>query len=228
MIANKKTFFSGLALMAGFVVVLILFFSPLYGGHNGLDSLDNLYNSISKGSAYYIPQMKEKIEASQGQQVQATLKLGDEKQAERTALLFKAAGAQTMLSEGSLTVTGDMNRILANSIQDADAMYHNEGKAVSDKYGYNERQVLYDWWKAFLEMEKDLKKQKQFKSAEIVALVVKKAVETAYNYYQIEPRKITDKLWLVAFSLVFYVVYTMWYGFAFMFMFEGWGMKLGH
>jgi hypothetical protein len=228
MIANKKTFFFGLVLMAGFVVVLILFFSPLYGGHNGLDSLDNLYNSISKGSAYYIPQMKEKIEAYPGQQIQVTLKLGHEKQAEQTALLFKAAGAQTVLSQGTLAVAGELSRILANSIQDADAMYYNDGKTVSDKYGYNERQVLYNWWKALLEMEKDLKRQKLFKSADIVSLVVKKAVEPSYNYYQIEPQKITDKLWLVAFSLIFYVVYTMWYGFAFMFMFEGWGMKLGH
>jgi hypothetical protein len=228
MIANKKTFFLGLALMAGFVVVLILFFSPLYGGHNGLDSLDNLYNSISKGSAYYIPQMKEKIEASRGERIQVTLNLGTEKQAAQTALLFTAAGAQTVVTDGTLKLTGGLGLILANSLRDADAMYHNKGKAVSDKYGYNERRVLYNWWKAFLEMEKELKRQKQFKSADMVSLVAKKAVETAYNYYQIEPKKITDELWLVAFSLIFYVVYTMWYGFAFMFMFEGWGMKLGH
>ncbi len=228
MIANKKKFFSGLGLMMGFTVVLILFFSPLFGGHNGLDYLDNLYNTISKGSAYYIPQMKTKIEAYQRQQVRVTLDLGINKQAEQTALLFKAGGAKTAVSEGTLKVTGDLGQVLANSLQDADAMYHNEGKTVSDKYGYNERQVLYNWWKAFHEMEKELKQQKQFKAADTVALVVKKAVETSYNYYQIEPQKITDKLWLVGFSLVFYVAYTMWYGFAFMFMFEGWGMKLGH
>jgi len=32
----------------------------------------------------------------------------------------------------------------------------------------------------------------------------------------------------VTFSLVFYVVYTLWYGFGIMFMFEGSGMKLEH
>jgi hypothetical protein len=228
MIANKKKFFSGLALMAGYVVALILFFAPLYGGQNGLDALDRLYNSISKGSAYYIPQMKEKIEASRGERIQVTLNMGTKKQAEQGALLFKAAGAQTVVTDETLKLTGDLGLILANSLQDADAMYHNEGRAVSDKYGYSERQVLYNWWKAFLEMGKELKRQKQFKSADIVSLVAKKAVETAYNYYQIEPQKITDEFWLVAFSLIFYVLYTIWYGFAFMFMFEGWGMKLGH
>jgi len=32
----------------------------------------------------------------------------------------------------------------------------------------------------------------------------------------------------VIFSLVFYVVYTLWYGFGIMYMFEGWGLRLEH
>ena len=77
-------------------------------------------------------------------------------------------------------------------------------------------------------MDKDLKKQKKFKEAKVVALVVKKAVESSYNYYKIEPQKIRDRWGVVLFSLIFYVLYTLWYGFAIMFMFEGWGMALGH
>ena len=228
MIKDKKRFFSGLGLMIGFIIVLILFFSPIFGGRNGLNYLDNLYNAISKGSAYYIPELKSVIKDYRGQQVQVTLNLGIKKQAEQTALLFKAGGAATAVSDGTLKVTGDLGQILDNGLQDADAMYYNAGKTVSDKYGYNERQVLYNWWKSLKEMEKDLKRQKQFKAADAAALVVKKAMETSYNYYRIEPQKIMDKFWLVTFSLVFYVVYTMWYGFAFLFMFEGWGMKLEH
>jgi hypothetical protein len=228
MIENKKRFFSGLGLMTGFIIVLILFFSPIFEGRNGLDYLDNLYNAISKGSAYYIPQLKTEIEAFRGQQVHVALNMNSEKEAHQTALLFKAGRAQTAVAHGTLKVTGDLGQILDSSLQDADAMYRNEGKTVSDKYGYNERQVLYNWWKAFNEMEKDLKQKKQFKAADGVALVAKKAMETSYNYYQIEPQKITDEVWLVVISLVFYVIYTIWYGFAFMFMFEGWGMKLEH
>jgi hypothetical protein len=77
-------------------------------------------------------------------------------------------------------------------------------------------------------MEKGLKRQKKFKEAKVVALVVKKAVESSYNYYKIEPQKITDRWGIVIISLLFYVIYTLWYGFAIMFMFEGWGMKLEH
>ncbi len=107
-------------------------------------------------------------------------------------------------------------------------MYHNKGEKVASKYGYNERRVLYNWWKASKSMDKDLKKQKKFEEAKVISLVIKKAVESSYNYYKIKPEKISDKLGIVIFSLVFYVGYTLWYGFAIMFMFEGWGMKLGH
>ena len=75
-------------------------------------------------------------------------------------------------------------------------------------------------------MDKDLKRQKMFEEAKVVTSLKKKAVETSYNYYKIEPQKISDRLWVVVFSLVFYVVYTMWYGFSIMFLFEGWGLQL--
>jgi len=60
MIAYKKEFFGGLAMLVAFTVVLIIMFSPVFKGQNGLEYLDALYNSISKGSAYYIPKVKEK------------------------------------------------------------------------------------------------------------------------------------------------------------------------
>ena len=77
-------------------------------------------------------------------------------------------------------------------------------------------------------MQKGLNKQKNFKEAKVVALVQKRALEPSYNYYTVEPQKIGDRWGTVFFSLLFYVVYTLWYGFAMLFMFEGWGLKLGH
>ena len=228
MIENNRKFFSGLGLMILFVIVLVIFFSPVFGGHNGLDYLDNLYNSISKGSAYYIPKLREESQAFKSDSVTVTLKMANDSQAEQTARLFRAGGADVAQTEAQLNVSGDLGMILENCLMDADAMYENDGNKVSTKYGYEERVVLYNWWKASKEMEKDLKKQKRFKEAEVVSLVAKKAVETSYNYYNIEAQNISDKFWIVTLSLIFYVVYTMWYGFAFMFMFEGLGMKLEH
>jgi len=228
MIAHKKEFFGGLAMLVAFTVVLVIMFSPVFKGQNGLEYLDALYNSISKGSAYYIPKVKEKSDKFKGKTISVTLAMTDKGQAQQTAPLFKAGGANVTVKGVELKVTGDLGRILENCLADSDAMYKNKGQKVSKKYGYDEKRVLFNWWKAAKVMDKDLKKQKKFKEAKIVALVIKKAVESSYNYYKIEPQKIGDRLGIVIFSLVFYVAYTLWYGFAIMFMFEGWGMKLEH
>ena len=228
MIARKKEFSLGLGLLVAFFVVLFLFFSPVFNGHNGLDYLDNLYNSISKGSAYYIPKLKEDAKAFNGSAVEISFSMANPAQAQQTAQLFMKSGAMVNASEAKLKVSGDLGKILENCLADSDALYNNDGKGLAAKYGYNERQALYNWWQAFKGVEKDLNNQKKFKEAKAVANISKKAVETCYNYYTIEPQSIMDRLGVVIFSLVFYVIYTLWYGFAIMFMFEGWGMQLEH
>lgn len=228
MIAHKKEFYGGFGMIIAFAVVLVIMFSPIFKGHNALEYLDSLYNSISKGSAYYIPKVKEGSDSFIGTEVSTTLKMADRDQAEQIALLFKLSGARAVVKECQLKVTGDLGKILGSSLADADAMYHNNGQKVSERYGYSERRVLFNWWTAFKEMDKAMKNQKKFKEAKIISLVVNKAVESSYNYYEIEPQNIGDRFGVVIFSLIFYVAYTLWYGFAIMFMFEGWGLRLGH
>ena len=228
MIVDKKEFYGGLGLLIGFVVVLVIIFSPVFKGQNGLEYLDALYNSISKGSAYYIPKVKAETDTFAGKSVSTTIEMKDESQTQQTAALFMKGGALVNISGTQLKIEGDLGKILENCLADADRMYMNDGQTISSKYGYNEKQVVYNWWQALKALNKDLTKQKQFKAASAVDMVATKAVETSYNYYQIEPQKISDRALFVIFSLVFYVVYTLWYGFAIMFMFEGWGMKLEH
>ena len=228
MIENKTQFYTGLGLMAGFIVVLIVFFSPVFGGQNGLNFLDNLYNSISKGSAYYIPKVKKEAEGYEGKAISVTIRMADQQQAEEVLKLFEAPNAGVSHSGPQLTIDGDLGLVLANCLSDADEMYYNRGESLSAKYGYDARRAMYNWWKALKETEKELKRQERFKDASIIDLTISKAVESAYNYYGIEPQKITDRLGIVIGSLLFYVIYTVWYGFAFMYMFQGWGMKLEH
>ena len=228
MIANRKEFFGGMGMMAVFIVVLIIVFMPVFGGQNGLNYLDSLYNSISKGSAYYIPKVKKETEAFAGNSVSVTLVMAEEDRTRQSAPLFMKGGAMTNVSGKELKVNGDLGKILDNCLADADLIYNNEGEKLSAKYGYEEKRIMLNWWVALNHMERDLKDQKKFKEAKIVATVMKKAVELGYNYYKVDPQKIGAKLGIVVFSLVFYVAYTLWYGFAIMFMFEGWGLKLEH
>jgi hypothetical protein len=228
MIAHKKEFYGGAALFVGFFVVLFIIFSPVFNGQNGMQYLDSLYNSISKGSAYYVHQVKEETDKFIGNNVTMALTMADENQAQQTASLFTQAGATAEVSGAQLNVSGDLGNILASCLTDSDSMYNNDGVTVSNKYGYNEKQVLYNWHKSLKAADKNLKKQKLFKEAKVVALAIKKVVETSYNYYTIEPQKIGDRVGIVIFSLVFYVGYTLWYGFSILFMFEGWGLRLEH
>jgi len=228
MISDKKKFSIGAGLFLSFFIVLVLFFSPIFNGKNGLDFLDDLYNSISKGSAYYIPDLKDDSAKHNGKTVTLNLVLKDADEANQVSLLFRNSGATVTISGSELKVSGDLGKILENYLDDADQMYSNQGEKLSGKYGYDEKKVLYNWWTATKLMDKDFKGQELFKEAETVTSVKNKAVEMAYNYYKIEPQKISDRLGVVIFSLIFYVVYTLWYGFAIMYMFDGWGLKLEH
>jgi hypothetical protein len=228
MIAHKKRFYGGVGLMAVFIVVLIFFFMPIFKGQNGLDYLDALYNSISKGSAYYIPKLDNEVKEFSGQSVNLNLTMASDAQAKQSRTLFEKGGAVVKVSGSTIQVSGDLGKILQSSLADADHMFSNDGQKVSSKYGYDEMRVLFNWWTALGAMDKDFKKQKLFKEAKLVTTITKKAVESAYNYYKIEPQRISERYGVVIFSLIFYVVYTLWYGFAIMFMFEGWGMKLEH
>jgi len=228
MITDSKKFFSGLILLLGFLAVLVVIFMPLFDGRNALNYMDDLYNSISKGSAYYIPELREECKQFEGREISVTLALETEEQARETAPLFEAGGAATSLAGKALTVTGDLGGILTCCLDDSNNMFENNGAKVGAKYGYGEKQALYNWWLALKLTDKDLKKQNKFPEAKFIGSVLKKGVECSYNYYGVEPQKISAKILIVLFSLVFYVVYTIWYGFSIMFMFEGCGLKLGH
>jgi hypothetical protein len=228
MIAKKSKFMTGLTLMILFAAVFFSIFMPLFDGKNGLEYLDNLYNSISKGSAYYIDAVRRDVQTLKTPDLTVTLTMKSEVQAQQTVPIFIKTGAQVGQEGAQLTVTGNMVQILGHCLDDAQYMYDNDGAAVSAKYGYAEKTVLYNWWSALKAMDFDLKRQKKFNAAKMAELVNKKAVETAYNYYGIDGQKISERLGVVIFSLVFYVIYTLWYGFGIMYLFEGWGLRLEH
>jgi hypothetical protein len=228
MIADKKEFYGGFALLVGFFVVLAIMFSPVFEGKNALNYLDSLYNTISKGSAYYIPKLKKDNAEFKAGPVAITINVKDPGKAERTALLFTKSGATAEVSGSEIKINGDFTKIMENCLDDADNMFNNNGSVISEKYGYPEKEVLFNWWSSIKLMDKEFGKQGKFKEMKLMGSISKKGVECSYNYYKIVPKKITEKIGIVVFSLVFYVVYTMWYGFAIMFMFEGWGLKLSH
>jgi hypothetical protein len=226
---RKKRLALGTGMLIVFAAVMVLVFMPIFGGVNGLDYLDNLYNSISKGSAYYIGDLKKDSEQYKGRELDATLNFEEAAQVERAKQLLDTAGLTTEASGTDLKVKGDMGALLGATLTDADDMFHNKGQALTGRYaGKNERAMLLGWWETYKALEKSLNRQKAFDLAKFTHTVQAKAVEMAYNYYTIEPQSIGDQWLIVVFSLLFYVVYTMWYGFAVMYLFEGAGYDLEH
>ena len=223
---KKKELGIGLFLMVTFIAVMILIFMPITENGNALDYLDNLYNSISKGSAYYIPKVEHQVEEHGSEVVTMNLKMETAEAAQTAEPLFSRAGATTAVEGNNLMVNGDLLAIFEACLEDAESAYHNRGQELESRYGIGARPTLHGWWLALGAVEKDLNRQKLFAAAQLTHTVQAKTVECAYNFYGIEAQAIKDRWGTVLFSLVFYVLYTIWYGYGIMYVFEGLGFEL--
>ncbi|KJS00524.1 MAG: hypothetical protein VR65_11855 [Desulfobulbaceae bacterium BRH_c16a] len=222
----------GIVMLIAFFVLLGVIFMPVFPGQNGktngLDYMDNLFNMISKGSSYFIPQSIAESEKLAGQSIDLEITMASDKVAAETAKLYATGGAEVVVSGSTLAIKGEMTGIIKNSLADADLMFKNDGKPLADKYGYDERQVMFNWWSSFNAINKELTKQSNFTEAKTFSNVQKKALEPSYNYYGVKIESWKENIVLVLLSLAFYVFYTLWYGFGLMYVFEGLGYKIGH
>jgi len=181
---------------------------------------------LSKGSAYFIDQEVTKAEKYAGTGIEVTLAAADEAQAQAWTTLYTAAGADVNTSGTEVTVKGDLGSIINTVLADADAMYHNNGTTLTNKYGLEGREATYAWYNSFRSMDEALKNQQRFAESAAINNVIKKAVEPAYNYYGIEIKKVADYKGVVFFLMAFYLVYTLWYGFAIYFICDGVGIAM--
>jgi hypothetical protein len=224
---NKKSIGIGVVLAISFWIVQAMIFTPMFGnGMNGLDYADDLFNKLSKGSSYFIPKLQKGVQGYAGRPFAAEVSLDKPETAALAVNLFTAAGATAKAEGGKLNVSGDLGAVLAAVLRDADEMYKNDGKAVATRYGVKEKDALRAWWTSFSAVDKYLKKTGKIEEAKMISDVMKKGVETAYNYYGIPAEKVSDKAALMTFLLVFYVVYTMWWGFAIYYIFDGIGLTM--
>jgi len=226
----------GAVLAASFFGVLLLIFSPIFGdGRNGLTYADEMFNTLSKGSSYFIPELQKNSENFKGQTLSVRIsaakpddKPGDtEKRIENISKVLTTAGAKIEVTGTDMKIEGDLGAILVSALQDSDAMYKNQGDAIKARYGADdEKKIFRQWYNAFTSMDKALKKDGKVEQAKVISDVTKKAVETAYNYYKVEAVKVKDKAVLMTALLVFYVAYTMWWGFAIYYIFDGVGLSM--
>ncbi len=226
LVRNKKTFTLGLVMFIGFTAVFISMFTPHFGnGNNAFEAADKLFNSISKGSTYYMPMIREQAQAEQPKQVSLTLRMVSPVDAERTRTVFGSV-ADARIEGTDVVVTGSLGAILTRAVDDSDAMFANNDKSLLAEYGMGGKESMYVWWKGLKAAEKNLKKQKLFKEASLVNTILNRGVEVGYNYFGVEPESATSRSGILAFALVFYVIYTLWFGYSIFFLFDGIGLAM--
>ncbi len=226
LIRDKKTFGIGLVLFFTFLIVLGIMFAPFFGGENALKAADKLFNSISKGSTYYIPELLKNTQALGDAKFEAAIKLRTDELAQKAQKILTVAGNQVSLAGSQLTIKGELRGTLTAALKDSDSMFHNRDSELTQRYGIGGKEALFIWWTVLKEIEKDLTKQGHFKEASFVSTVIKKGVEVAYNFFGISPESAVSKAGILTFALVFYVVYTLWWGVAILYLFEGIGLEM--
>jgi hypothetical protein len=235
LIKNVKIFNVGALFAVTFIGVLIAIFSPLFQGKNGLEFADDSFNKLAKGSSYFIPKVAKSNEQFMGKPFSVTIKTdkpedkpGDaEKRALNIAKVFTTAGAKVAISGASMKIEGDLGQVLASALQDSDAMFKNDGERIKARYGTDdEKKMFRQWHNGLSRINKEFDKEKRINESKMVNAVVKKAVEPAYNFYQIDSNKVVDHAGMLSGLLVFYVFYTMWWGYAIFYLFEGFGLTM--
>lgn len=225
-VTEKKDFAKGAALAASFFAVLVVMFSPVFEGGNAFKAADKLFNSIAKGSSYYIPEVAREAASFEGTSFEVTIALKAPEMTQHAKTVLARAGAEVTEAAADLKVRGDLGLLAKACLEDAEAMFHNQESRVSDRYGIAGKEALVTWWNVLNLAAKDLTRQERFKEAAYLEQVMKKGVEVGYNFFGIEPKKASTKSGVLTFALTFYVLYTLWWGYAILYLFHGLGLEM--
>ncbi len=225
-LVHKKSFFKGLFMTVVFTAVLIVMFMPLFDGDNAFRASDKLFNSISKGSTDYIPGLQKSVPQYNKEKISLDMEMESEAIAEHATKLLSPICDTATSSGAKLQADCNLGKVLNTALVDATAMFHNDGEKVAKKYGIEERLATYSWWQTLKAVEKSLTNEERFSQAAFVKEVMARGVEVGYNFYKIEAETVSSKWGLLVFALVFYVLYTLWWGFAIYYLAEGLGLEL--
>ena len=241
LIRNKKAFSRGLLLLVSFLIVFIIFFMPVFppqegggGKTNGLVYADHLFNTLSKGSSNFFdptlqnPDSVDKIAANtQGTVIDLEVPFKEASHMTLVQQMLTSAGLEASIAGTSLKLKGDLYALLKPVLADSLATYNNNLEEVSRRHDNGDgRAVMRAWWHLLNGMVQPMQKAGQNEQASAVKNIITKGIEPSYNFYGITPLRVVDNIPLVAGFLIFYVVYTMWYGFAIFELFEGIGLTM--
>lgn len=127
----KKELAIGILLATSFLITLGIMLTPVFDGKNFIVYADERFDSYSKHSSYFIPELIEMAE-KYSDEISATIDFKSEVYAEKAATLF----AEFARVEGkNLTINARLSDIALFALQDADRAYHNDEEYFNQKYG---------------------------------------------------------------------------------------------
>ena len=255
LVRDKKHFVKGLLMLITFGILFCALLFPIMrderGNHlTGLQYADNVFNELSKGSSNFIPQCRQVSDTMKGKTVTVSIPFKKAELMDTAIAVFKKAGLDAKNDNGRFAFSGDLGAILGLATDMSEKLYQNDAKSVvsllgmetelakvdASKFDPAHKDVLVQEvvalkaaravWYALSPSIKALQKQSLVGEAKAVDQVLRRAVEPGNNYYSVEPVKVKDHIVLLAAMLIFYILYTLWYGFSIFELFEGLGLAM--
>ncbi len=224
LVVNKKEFTLGALLTVTFFVLLFIMHTTTVisiKGKSLVHYTDEMFVSVSKGSVYFIPELVKIADQYVGKPLDVKIKKSD-----KAAKLFENVNASVELKNGKLRINGDLGEILKNVLKDADAVFKGEDRGLYDRYGYAGKEVIHQWWLSLKEIEGVYKTAKKFDEIKSLKTVRIKALEPAFNFCGVESASVSKHALGISAVIVFYVIYTVWWGYAIYFLSEGVGLMM--
>lgn len=229
-IIRKKPFYRGVALLAGFFAIFSLLFYPFItvDGEKltALHYSDQVFNELSKGSSDFLYMAREASASMRGREINLNIAMNSGKLESIQKRLLNNAGAKDVnSSDGRLSFNVDLGALLAQATSDSTLLYNNEEDRLLAKYGGLEPlDVSRAWWDLLTPIGRQLQLHSQPGASSAVDTVIRRALEPGNNYFGIPAKKISDNILLISLFLLFYIIYTVWYGFAIYEIFSGFGL----
>lgn len=224
MVRDRAKFTIGVIGLVTFFIALTVWLSPVIEDQTGLQWADSFFNQLSKSSSYFLPKVSKDVGKYQGKGFQVEVSVKDAAIGEHIAQLFSGAGSQARASGKKVTLTGDLGAVARAVIEDAEVMYQDKEPQLQSKYGFPGREVIFCWWTALDAIYQQLLDTGDIPASNFASALKTKVCEPAYNFAGITPRNASDAGLPLFALLAFYIIYTVWYGFSILYVFEGLGI----
>lgn len=224
--SNRKKFWIGLVGLITFFVALVFWVSPLINNKTGLEWADDLFNQLAKNSTYSIPSAAQMLAKFEGQAVDIGVNPGWPGAEPGIVKIMGMNGIfARSIGDGRVRIISDLGHLGKAALGDADLLFKGREQQLQNKYKMAGKEVIYYWWTAFEGLTRRYIQENRSSEANFTKFMTSRVLEPSYNFAGIEPRNISENVGTVAFLLGFYVLYTLWYGFSIMYLFEGLGIK---